>query len=144
MYKLGEADRYKNLKIEFVQSHLPELILIDPSETPEKSVIEHVPLTKDGHCYLELKQLHDLLLSKGFEEKDKEQLRSEHAAKFAKFREKVLAFYRERQPAKLEDEKFVAKLERILKEYAGSKSDEDDLMANLEAKYPKPAAEGEL
>ena len=56
----------------------------------------------------------------------------------------MFAFYRERQPAKLEDEKFVAKLERILKEYAGSKSDEDDLMANLEAKYPKPAAEGEL
>ena len=143
MYKRGEADRYKNLKIEFVPSHIPELILTDP-ETG--SAEEHIPLTKDGHCHLELKQLHTLVLSKGFEEKDKEQLRSEHAAQFADFRERVFAFYRERQPAKLEDDKFVTKLERILKEYAGSKLEEDDLMANLEAKYPKqvPAAEGEL
>ena len=143
MYNRGEADRYRNLKIEFVPSHLPELIITDP-ETG--SAEEHIPLTKDRHCHLELEQLHALVLSKGFEEKDKEQLRSEHAAQFAEFRERVLSVYRERQPAKLDDDKFMTNLERILKINAGSKLDEDDLMATLEAKYPKqvPAAEGEL
>lgn len=134
MYNRGERDAYAGLGVQFEQSYLPELFITERDGAaldPPASVL----LTEDGSCHLEMAELHALMAKEGFVKKPASQLRDEHAAQFAAFKRRVLAFYRAHAPAKLDDAAFAPKLDTILAEYAESTQEEDNLLVQLEQKY---------
>lgn len=134
MYNRGERDAYAGLGVQFEQSYLPELFITERDGAaldPPASV----QLTEDGSCHLEMAELHALMAKEGFVKKPASQLRDEHAAQFAAFKRRVLAFYRAHAPAKLDDAAFAPKLDTILAEYAESTQEEDNLLVQLEQKY---------
>ena len=105
MYNRGERDAYAGLGVQFEQSYLPELFITERDGAaldPPASVL----LTEDGSCHLEMAELHALMAKEGFVKKPASQLRDEHAAQFAAFKRRVLAFYRAHAPAKLDDAAF--------------------------------------
>jgi len=134
VYNRGERDAYAGLGVQFEQSYLPELFITERDGAaldPPASVL----LTEDGSCHLEMAELHALMAKEGFVKKPASQLRDEHAAQFAAFKRRVLAFYRAHAPAKLDDAAFAPKLDTILAEYAESTQEEDNLLVQLEQKY---------